>query len=114
MSKFSEETKKSISEKMKGNQNGANQRKPFVAMLNRKVLQDPKKLEKIVDKLLDQAQEGEPWAVREVVDRLDGKAVQINEISGPDGNPIEMENANAFANELVAELLRSRQKEQDK
>lgn len=113
MPKFSEEQKKSISEKMKGN-NNAIKRKPFVDLLTRRVIQDPKKLEKIVDKLLDQAQDGEAWAIKEVVDRLDGKAVQIQEISGPDGNAIEIEDAGAFAKELMQELLVSRQKESSK
>ena len=109
-SKFSDETRKSISEKMKGNTNST-KHKPFIEILNRKIIQDPKKLERIVNRLLKQAEDGEGWAIKEVVDRLDGKAVQIQEISGPDGNPIEIENAGKFANELLTELLRSRQKE---
>jgi len=106
--KYSDATKKILSEKMMGNKNQS-RRKPFYDMLDRKIKQDPKKLERIVLKLLDAAEDGESFALSMVADRLDGKAVQIQEISGVDGNAIEIEGASAFANELMAELLRNRQ-----
>jgi hypothetical protein len=37
---------------------------------------------------LAQAEAGEPWAVKEVIDRLDGKAIQINQMENADGSPI--------------------------
>ena len=114
MARMSEEQKKNLSEKMMGNKNGVNKRKPFIAALTRNVLQHPKTLEKNVEKLLQQAEDGEAWAVKEVIDRLDGKAVQIQEISGPDGNAIEIEDAGAFAKELMQEMLMGRQKESSK
>jgi len=83
----------------------------FAAMLRRKVTQNPKKLEAIVDNLLTLAEAGESWAVRELSDRLDGKAIAAVEMSGPDGNPIEVEQAGTFAKELMAVLLSKRQKE---
>lgn len=111
-SKFSEETLRSISEKMMGNKN-ATKNKPFRDMLSRKIIQNPRKLEKIVDKLLDEAEAGEAWAAKEVFDRLDGKAVVTQEISGVDGAPIEVNGATNFTDELLKEILATRQKEQE-
>jgi hypothetical protein len=39
-------------------------------------------LAKIADKLVREAAEGTPWAVKEVIDRLDGKAAQSLEVTG--------------------------------
>jgi hypothetical protein len=33
--------------------------------------------------------DGEPWAVKEVMDRVDGKPIQATEISGVDGAALE-------------------------
>jgi hypothetical protein len=85
----------------------------FTAALTRSVLANPKKLEKIIDKLLEEAEAGNMTAVKEVVDRLDGKAIAAVEMSGPDGNPIEIEQAGTFAKELMAKLLAVKQKEAD-
>lgn len=109
-SKFSEETLRSISEKMMGNKN-ATKNKPFRDMLTRKIIQNPRKLEKIVDTLLDEAEAGEAWAAKEVFDRLDGKAVMTQEISGVDGAPIEVNGATNFTEELLKDILATRQKE---
>jgi hypothetical protein len=109
-SKFSEETLRSISEKMMGNKN-ATKNKPFRDMLTRKIIQNPRKLEKIVDTLLDEAEAGEAWAAKEVFDRLDGKAVMTQEISGVDGAPIEVSGATNFTEELLKDILATRQKE---
>ena len=49
------------------------------------LVQDPKKLANIVGKLLDLAQAGEAWAVKEVMDRVDGKAIATQEVTGPNG-----------------------------
>ena len=108
--KFSQETLRSISEKMKGNTN-ATKNKPFRDMLTRKIIQNPRKLEKIVDTLLNEAENGEAWAAKEVIDRLDGKAVMTQEISGVDGAPIEVNGASNFTEELLKEILATRQKE---
>lgn len=109
-SKFSDETLLSMSEKMMGNTN-ATKNKPFRDMLTRKIIQNPAKLEKIVDKLLKEAERGEAWAAKEVFDRLDGKAVMTQEISGVDGAPIEVNGATNFTDELLKEILATRQKE---
>jgi len=111
-SKFSEETLRSISEKMIGNKN-ATKNKPFRDMLTRKIIQNPRKLEKIVDTLLDEAEAGEAWAAKEVFDRLDGKAIMTQEVSGPEGGPIETTSVTTFTDELLKDILATRQKEQE-
>lgn len=55
---------------------------------------DPKKDRKrvfnIAETLVSAAEAGEPWAVKEVMDRVDGKPKQQTEVSGPEGEPIPM------------------------
>jgi ribosomal protein L17 len=76
-----------IAESMKGNKN-ATKNKLFADQLKRHLIQNPQKLEKIVEKLIDDAMEGNIAAAREVIDRVDGKAVQSTEITGADGEPL--------------------------
>lgn len=95
-----------------GNDNAA-KRGAFQNMLRRKITQEPKKLELVVDKLLEQAAAGEGWAIKELSDRLDGKAIAAVEMSGPDGNPIEIEQAGTFAKNLLDKVLALKQKEAD-
>ena len=78
----------SRSEKMQGNQNSKKGRL-FYEQLRKVLIQDDAlKLRLIATKLVEAAEEGEAWAVREVIDRIDGKAIQATEISGPDGAEI--------------------------
>jgi hypothetical protein len=72
-----------------GNQNGK-KGKLFYDRLRKHLVQNPQKLEKIVTTLCQAAEDGEPWAVKEIMDRVDGKAVQATEISGVDGEAIEL------------------------
>jgi len=68
-----------------GNQN-AKKGKLFYEQLRMVLVQNDKfKLRKIADKLVESAEKGEAWAIKEIMDRMDGKAVQATEISGPDG-----------------------------
>jgi hypothetical protein len=76
-----------ISESMKGN-NNATKNKLFYDRIRKALTQEPHRLAKIVDKLIEEAEEGEAWAVKEIMDRVDGKAVQSNEISGADGQAL--------------------------
>jgi hypothetical protein len=41
-----------------------------------------------VGQLITQAEMGEAWAVKEIIDRLDGKAVQTNQVENSDGTPL--------------------------
>jgi glycerol-3-phosphate cytidylyltransferase-like family protein len=72
-----------------GNEN-ARKGKLFYDQLRRVLVQnDQLKLRQVSEKLVDAAIEGEPWAVKEVIDRMDGKAVAIQEIQGPDGTQLK-------------------------
>ena len=45
----------------------------------------------IADKLVTMAEDGDLQAIREVADRLDGKARQQLELMGEDGGPVQVE-----------------------
>jgi hypothetical protein len=70
--------------------NNAKKNKMFYDRIQKHLIQNPAKLEKIVETLVQEAQNGTPWAVKEIMDRVDGKAVQSTEIGGIDGNAIEI------------------------
>lgn len=64
--------------------------KLFSDALRKAIAQDDgKRVRACVEKMLDLAADGEQWAVKELADRLDGKAVAA--ISGPDGGPIQVQ-----------------------
>jgi hypothetical protein len=62
--------------------------KMFYDRLRKALTQEPHRLEKIVGQLITQAEMGEAWAVKEIIDRLDGKAVQTNQVENTDGTPL--------------------------
>ncbi len=62
--------------------------KMFYDKLRKVLTQEPQKLENIVKQLITQAEQGEAWAVKEVIDRLDGKAVQTTQMENADGTPL--------------------------
>jgi hypothetical protein len=68
-----------------GNSNAAKGRM-FYDKLRKCLVQEPHRLDKIVDQLVMQAELGEAWAVKEIIDRLDGKAVQV--LENGDGSPL--------------------------
>ena len=70
-----------------GNKNAAKGRL-FYDQLRAIAVQDPKKLRKVAEGLFEAAMANEPWAVKELIDRLDGKAIQAQEITGADGAPL--------------------------
>lgn len=72
-----------------GNQN-AKKGKLFYDALRIALLQeDRKRLRSITDKLVKAAENGDAWAVKEIMDRMDGKPVQSTEISGLNGGIFE-------------------------
>jgi hypothetical protein len=73
-----------------GNQNGKKGKLFYNQLRKALVQEDSLKLRKIADKLVGAAEKGEPWAIKEVIDRVDGRAVQATEISGVDGEAIEL------------------------
>ena len=68
--------------------NNASKNKLFYERIRKALAQDPQKLANIVDKLIKKAEDGESWAVKEIMDRIDGKAIQATEISGVDGQAL--------------------------
>ena len=50
--------------------------------------QEPHRLRAIADTLVKKAEEGEPWAVKEIMDRMDGKAHQAVSVENADGSPL--------------------------
>lgn len=71
-----------------GNQNAAKSR-VFSDALRRAIAQDDgKRLRDAAEKLLDLAAVGEQWAVKELFDRLEGKAAQSVTLAGDAENPV--------------------------
>ena len=74
----------------KGNQNAKKGKLFYNELRKALVQQDQINLRRIADKLVEKAIDGEPWAVKEIMDRVDGKAIQATEISGTDGDDLKM------------------------
>jgi hypothetical protein len=73
------------------NNKNAKKGKLFYGELQKALVQEDRlKLRQIADKLVEKAIEGEPWAVKEIMDRVDGKSVQTTEVSGIDGDAVEL------------------------
>ena len=71
------------------NPDGAKRPMAFLGALNRALAQgDGKKLRQAAEQLLTQAANGEPWAIKELADRLDGKAGQSVAVTGADGGDL--------------------------
>ena len=70
-----------------GNQNAAKQRM-FYDKLRLVLTQDPHRLRQIAEQLVKKAEEGEPWAIKELIDRVDGKAHQAVALENSDGTPL--------------------------
>lgn len=71
-----------------GNTN-ATKNKPWADMLRRIDAQsEGAKLRKIAEKVYELAEAGDIQAIKEIADRVDGKAVASTEISGPDGSAL--------------------------
>lgn len=69
-----------------GNPNGTPKDYKFIATLQRAIAQDnAKRLRAAAEQLLTLAAEGEPWAVKELADRLDGRPVQQIAGTGENG-----------------------------
>jgi len=70
-----------------GNDNRA-KGKMFYDALRKALVQNPHRLDKITDTLITAAESGEAWAVKEIMDRMDGKAVQVTQMENADGTPL--------------------------
>lgn len=73
-----------------GNTNSSKQNRLWAETIRRAVLQsDGARLRRIAETLLDKAAEGDISAIKEMGDRLDGKAAQALTLAGGDGGPVE-------------------------
>ena len=73
-----------------GNTNSSKSNRLWAETIRRAVLQqDAVRLRKIAEALLDKAEEGDIAAIKELGDRLDGKAIQA--IAGDPDNPLIVE-----------------------
>jgi len=73
-----------------GNQNGKKGKLFYDALRVALVQEDRKSLRKITDKLVKAAEEGDAWAVKEIMDRMDGKPVNTTELSNAEGGIFKM------------------------
>lgn len=71
-----------------GNQNAAKGRLWNDALRMAIAQDDRARVRKAIERLLDLAAEGEPWAIKELADRLDGKPVQQTVLENSDGSPL--------------------------
>ena len=71
-----------------GNQNGKKGKLFYDQLRVALVQEDKKRLRNIAEKLVKAAENGDAWAIKEVIDRVDGKAIQATEISGVDGTDL--------------------------
>ena len=60
-----------------GNENARKGKLFYGELRNVLVQNDALKLRKIAEKLVESAEEGEPWAVKEIMDRMDGKPFKL-------------------------------------
>jgi len=75
----------------KGSRNAAKGKMWFDAI--RKEVVQRAALPDIAKAVVDAALKGELWAIQEIGNRLDGKPAQAVEVSGPDGDPIQLSDA---------------------
>ena len=76
----------------KGNQNaakGAEWRSAIKRALARKSGENWRKgLDKVAEKFIEAAEKGDPWAMKEIGDRIDGKPAQSVTLSGDEDKPL--------------------------
>lgn len=85
-----------------GNKNAVGKQdaeRPFREALTRAIKQENgKRVREAAEMLLDKAAEGEPWAIKELADRVDGKVAQQIIGSGAEGE---------FVTKMIVELVES-------
>lgn len=96
-----------------GNTNGAKGRM-WLDALSRRIAQRPKDLEDIANAVIEAAKAGEPWAITELGNRLDGKPMQPVEHSGEFTQRLAHEYSNAELAMIAAGKEPSASAETDK
>ena len=73
----------------KGNTNSSKEKRLWGNIIRKLAVQeDYRRLHAIAEKLYEKAAEGDMTAVKEIGDRLDGKSVATQELTGPDGSEL--------------------------
>lgn len=72
----------------KGNTNAAKENRLITNALRRVVTQNPDKLRKACEKVLEDAMDGNLHAFTVIADRLDGKPAQTNVLQGDSEHPL--------------------------
>ena len=75
-----------ISESMRGNQNA--RKKPFTEQMKRFILANPQKMERIIEGIFKEAEDGSLAALSIIMDRVEGKPIQATDITSSDGTVI--------------------------
>ncbi|UOF80273.1 hypothetical protein [Caudoviricetes sp.] len=70
-----------------GNSNASKSRM-FYDALRKNLVQNPHRVQTVVENLISAAEANEIWAIKELIDRIDGKAIQANTLENPDGSPL--------------------------
>ena len=79
------------SEVNRGNTHSSKNNRLWAETLRRAVIQsDAERLRQIAEALLDKAASGDVSAIKELGDRLDGKAIATQEITGADGSNLPL------------------------
>jgi len=73
-----------------GNQYAAKAKIVTDAIRKAIVQEDGKRLRQGVDKLLDAFANGEPWAIEQVMNRMEGKPAQTTTVAGDPDNPLNV------------------------
>ena len=77
------------SEANKGNKNSSKENRIWGNIIRKLAIQeDYKRLHAMAEKLYEKAAEGDLGAIKEVGDRLDGKAISTTELTGVDGSDL--------------------------
>jgi len=75
----------------KGNTHSSKNNRLWADTLRRAVIQsDAERLRQIAEALLDKAASGDVSAIKELGDRLDGKAIATTELTGADGSDLPL------------------------
>lgn len=88
-----------------GNPGGRSKSKPISDMYRQVIVQNPEKLRKLCEKVLDMACAGDVIAAKEITDRVEGRALQSVDVN---------DSRESLSSSLVLDLLREGAQRADK
>lgn len=90
----------------KGTQNFATKWRKFIEKVAEETGKTPEEIDKeMYTVALEKAMSGDYQFYRDIQDRVFGKPVSKNEVSGPDGGPIEMKKMEEMSDEELNEII---------